>query len=113
MTPASDVSHHSGAGEPCPRLQHSCDPADAGSEQEAQWGGVQRGSVEVEGFVSCIVVPPGSSATLAGRCLAGDFAGRDGGAGGGGTLRAQLCHSLAAAFPAVAAHAGDLAERQL
>ena len=74
--------------------------------------GAGAGAEAVAAAAESAVMPPGSSATLAGRCLAGNFAGR-GGAGGGGTLRAQLCHSLAAAFPAVAAHAGDLAERQL
>ena len=40
MTPASDVSAHHGQGSPVRRLQHTCDPTNAGSEQEVRWGGV-------------------------------------------------------------------------
>ena len=36
MTPASDVSAHHGQGSPVRRLQHTCDPTNAGSEQEVR-----------------------------------------------------------------------------
>ena len=41
VTPASDVSHHSGVR----RLQHSCDPKDAGSEQEYSGEVLRQGRV--------------------------------------------------------------------
>ena len=40
MTPAPDVPAHHGQGNPVWRLQHTCDPTNAGSEQEVRWGGV-------------------------------------------------------------------------